>query len=68
MTKVKTLDQIRAYQDKLGLRVRWLTEDRDREPVGTITDAGEKSVTITWQDAHPPSVIERERWRKLEVV
>ena len=62
---IETLDEVTP---KNGMRVRFVSEDPDREPQGTITDSGHGAVVVTWDDDHAPSCIERARWHHLERV
>jgi len=60
-----TLDEVKPVNN---LRVRFISENPEREPQGTIIDVGYAAVTIGWDDDHSPSCVERKRWNQLEVV
>ena len=62
MTKESTSDTL------IGKRVRFISLEPDREPIGTVIQVRAGVAFIKWDDEHPITPLPECRWRAIEVV
>jgi hypothetical protein len=52
----------------INQRVRFISLNPKYEPIGTITEVLPDGVVITWDDDHPPNIVQTNRLAQLEVL